>query len=62
MRNKALQAAGESRDPKQLTLIVKSWKTHPECFPKFQFSGRETDRIPGKTHPFFRMFNLWGMS
>ena len=22
-----------------LTLIGKSWKTHPEIFPKFQFSG-----------------------
>ena len=26
-----------------LTLIGKSWKTHPENFPKFQFPGHELD-------------------
>ena len=33
---------------KLLTLIGKSWKTHPEFFPKFQFRGHEVDRITGK--------------
>ena len=31
-----------------LTLIGKSWKTHPEIFPKFQFPGHELNRITGK--------------
>ena len=30
------------------TLIGKSWKTHPECFPKFQFSGVWARPISGK--------------
>ena len=31
-----------------LTLIGKSWKTHPEIFLKFSFSGRHTGRFTGK--------------
>ena len=31
-----------------LTLIGKSWKTHPEYFPKFQFTGHEPRRVTGK--------------
>ena len=30
---------------KFLTLISKSWKTHPKIFPKFQFSGHELNRF-----------------
>ena len=40
------------------TLISESWKTHPENFPKFQFSGRDADRISGKLIHFFRNFNF----
>ena len=36
----------------KLTLIGKSWKTHPQFYPKFQFSGAgQTDFW--KTHPVF---------
>ena len=42
-----------------LTLIVKSWKTHPEIFPKFSISGSWPRPFTWKTHPtFFRNFNF----
>ena len=34
-----------------LTLIGKSWKTHPEIFPKLQFSGLWARPFYWKTHP-----------
>ena len=41
-----------------LTLIGKSWKTHPDIFPKFSFSGSSHRPFYWKTHPiFFWNFN-----
>ena len=41
-----------------LTLIGKSWKTHPEIFLKFSFSGSSHRPFYWKTHPvFFRNLN-----
>ena len=34
-----------------LTLIGKSWKTHPEIFLKFSFSGSSHKPFDWKTHP-----------
>ena len=42
---------------KRLTLIGKSWKTHPEIFPNFQCSGVWHRPISGKLIHFFRNFN-----
>ena len=40
-----------------LTLICKSWKTHPEIFLKFSFSGSSHRPFYWKTHPdIFRNF------
>ena len=36
-----------------LTLIGKSWKTHPIIFPKFQFSGGDSDRFLKKSSNLF---------
>ena len=48
---------------KYLTLIGKSWKTHPEIFPKYQFSGLWHRLIFGKfIQYFFRNFNSRGIS
>ena len=42
----------------RLTLIGKSWKTHPEIFLKFSFSGSSHRPFYWKTHPiFFWNFN-----
>ena len=42
-----------------LTLIVKSWKTHPEIFLKFSISGSWPRPFTWKTHQtFFRNFNF----
>ena len=43
-----------------LTLIGKSWKTRPECFRKFSFSGSSHRPSYWKTHPFFSKFQFWG--
>ena len=44
MRNFHVYGEGQgSITTLSLTLICKSWKTHPEIFLKFQFSGRDTD-------------------
>ena len=38
--------------PGKLTPIGKSWKTHPEIFLKFSFSGSSHRPFYWKTHPF----------
>ena len=46
-----------------LTLIGKSWKTHPEIFLKFSFSGSSHRPFYWKTHPvFFSKFQFWGVT
>ena len=46
-----------------LTLIGKSWKTHPEIFLKFSFSGSSHRPFYWKTHPFFfSKIQLWGVT
>ena len=46
-----------------LTLIGKSWKTHPEFFLKFSFSGSSHRPFYWKTHPiFFLKFQFWGVT
>ena len=42
----------------KVILIGKSWKTHPEFFPQFQFSGSGARPYYWKTHPCFRNLNL----
>ena len=44
-----------------LTLIGKSWKTHPEIFLKFSFSGSSHRPFYWKTHPFefFDWNHIW---
>ena len=37
--NKGLRTVTYGDIGDRLTLISKSWSTHPEIFPKFQFSG-----------------------
>ena len=37
-------------------MIGKTWKTHPEIIPKFQFSGACHRPYYWKIHPFFRNF------
>ena len=44
-----------------LTLIGKSWKTHPGIIPKFQFSGSWARPFNWKTHPCFRLDALFWM-
>ena len=46
-----------------LTLICKSWKTHPEIFLKFSFSGSSHRPFYWKTHPDnFSKFQFWGVT
>ena len=47
----------------KLTLIDKSWKTHPETFPKFQFSGTWLRQISGKLiqQYFGRIYSFGGI-
>ena len=44
-----------------ITLIGKSWKTHPEIFLKFSFSGSSHRLFYWKTHPsdFFDWNHIW---
>jgi len=46
---------------KWLTLIGKSWKTHPEFFLKFSFPGSSHRPFYWKTHPFefFEWNHIW---
>ena len=52
------------------TLIGKSWKTHPEIFLKFSFSGSSHRPFYWKTHPLkiisfknlFSFFQFWGVT
>ena len=43
-----------------LTLIGKSWKTHPEILPIFQFSGVSHRRISGKLIQYFFEISISG--
>ena len=43
-----------------LTLIGKSWKTHPKIFQNFSFPGHESDHITGKFIHFFLKFKFRG--
>ena len=46
-----------------LTLTGKSWKTHPEFFLKFSFSGSSHRLFYWKTHPIsFSKFQFWGVT
>jgi len=45
-----------------VTLIGKSWKTHPEKFPKFQFSGSWARPGFEIVHDFCRDFEPWAWS
>ena len=43
--SKYVSSLSSSKLPRNSTLVGKSWKTHPEISPKFQFPGREKDRF-----------------
>ena len=57
------QTTWESKSikPRHLTLIGKSWKTHSENFPKFQFSGVWHRRISGKLIQYFFEISILGL-
>ena len=40
-----------AREGVLLTLIGKSWKTHPDILPNFQSLGHELDRFPWMSVP-----------
>ena len=55
--------SSKTQKSQPLTLIGKSRRTHPEIFPKFQFSGSWHRPISGKViQCFFQNFNFRGMS